>query len=104
MVEQRYRRCHARRQVKVAQHKTQHLKLQTTFSSLHLQTGKVCVTSYQSHAGAVPASYFEGGHESKQEEQGTNLLQVSFFYGNPASPDYEEIKQLLESICINNLL
>ena len=31
------------------------------------------------HTGAVPASYFEGGHESKNEKQGQNLLQVSVF-------------------------
>ena len=28
---------------------------------------------------AVPASRFEGGHESKKEKQGQNLLKVSFF-------------------------
>ena len=27
--------------------------------------------------GAVPASHFEGGHESKKEKQGQNLLQAS---------------------------
>ena len=29
--------------------------------------------------GAVPATYFEGGHETKKE-QGQNFLQISFFF------------------------
>ena len=41
-------------------------------------------------AGAIPASHFEGGYESKKEKQGHNLLNKSFPYGNPESPDYKK--------------
>ena len=34
------------------------------------------------YTGAIPASHFEGGHESKKEKkkQGQNFLQVIFFF------------------------